>query len=81
MTRATIDGVAFHGIHGGAGSRGLIRARWSLCPRLSLASGEMELVSEVLVRVLSYYASRQELSGSMRTHNDVGESLTRSRSC
>jgi hypothetical protein len=44
MTRATIDEVAFHGIHEGAGSRGLVQARQSLHPRLSLASGQTELV-------------------------------------
>jgi hypothetical protein len=63
------------GRSGRASSRGLVRARRSLRPRLSLASGEAELAPEVLVRVLSYYASR--LPGGVRTLNDVGESLTR----
>ena len=81
MTRAKVDGVAFHGIRWGASSRGLVRARQSLRPWLSLALGETELTPEVLVRILSYYASRQELSGGMRTRNDVGESLTRLWSC
>jgi hypothetical protein len=57
MTRAIVDGVALHGIRGGAGSRGLVWARRILLPRLSLASGEAELALEVLVRVPSYYAS------------------------
>jgi hypothetical protein len=81
MTRATVYGVALHGIRGGAGSRGLVQARRILHPRLSLASGEAELVLEVLVHVLSYYTSRQDLSGIVRTRNDVDESLTILWSC
>jgi hypothetical protein len=55
--------------------------RQSLRPRLSSASGEAELAPEVLVHVLLYYMSHQGLLGSVRTRNDVGESLTRLRSC
>jgi hypothetical protein len=81
MTRATANGVAFHKIRGGAGSQGMVQARRSLRPRLSLASSEMELAPKVLVRVLSHYMSRQELSGDVHMCNDVGESLTRTQSC
>jgi hypothetical protein len=81
MTCATVDEVPFHGIRGGASSRGLVRRRRSFRPRLSLASGETELAPEILVRFLSYYTFRQELSGGVRTRNDVGESLTRLWSC
>jgi hypothetical protein len=81
MTHATVDGVAFHRICGGEISRGQVRVRQRLRPRLSSVSSEVELVSKVLVRVLSYYASRLGLSGGVPTHNDVGESLTRLRSC
>jgi hypothetical protein len=67
MTCATVNGMACHGIRGGPGSRGLVRARQSLRLRLSLVLGEMKFVPEISVRVLSYYSSRQELSGVMRT--------------
>jgi hypothetical protein len=38
MTRATIDGVVFHVIHGGAGSEGQVRARQNLRSRSWSAS-------------------------------------------
>jgi hypothetical protein len=77
MTRATVDGVSFHGIRGGSGSRGRVRARRIVRPRSSSAWGEAELAPEVLADVLSCYVSHQGLSGGVRMHNDVGESLTR----
>jgi hypothetical protein len=49
MTHAIVDGVAFHGIRVGVGSRGRVQARRSLRPRLSYASEEAELVLEVFV--------------------------------
>jgi hypothetical protein len=76
MVCAIVDGVAFHGIRGGASSRGRVQARRSLRPRLSSASGEVELAPKVLVYILLYYASRQGLSGGVHTHNYIGESLT-----
>ena len=64
MPRATVDGVAFNGIRWGASSRGQVWAR--------RRQSEEELAPEVLVHVLSYYASRQGLSGGLRMCNDVG---------
>jgi hypothetical protein len=81
MACATVDGVAFHGIHGGAGSRGRVQARWSLRPRLSSALGEVELAPKVLVCILLYYAFRQGLSGGVHMHNYIGESLKIRWSC
>jgi hypothetical protein len=42
LTCATFNGVAICVIRGGAGSRGLARARRRWCPRASPASGEAE---------------------------------------
>jgi hypothetical protein len=53
-----IDRVASCGIRRGAGSRGQARARQSLYPRASSASGETEFVPEGWSTLLSYYVSR-----------------------
>jgi hypothetical protein len=46
LTCATVNKVVVCGVRGGAGSRGLARARWRRCPRASSASGEAEMVPE-----------------------------------
>jgi hypothetical protein len=46
LTCAIVDGMASHGIHGGAGRRDRARARRSLYPRASSASGKTESAPE-----------------------------------
>jgi hypothetical protein len=42
LTRAIVNGVVVCRIRGGAGSRGLARARWRWCLRVDPVSGEVE---------------------------------------
>jgi hypothetical protein len=46
LTCAIVNGVVVCGIRGGAGSRGLARARRRWCLRASSASGEAEMAPE-----------------------------------
>jgi hypothetical protein len=65
LTCATVGSVASYGIRGGAGSRGQARVRRKRYPRVSSTSGEVEFAPEGRSVLLSYYMSRQGMSGDV----------------
>lgn len=63
---AIVDRVASYEIRGGEGSRGRARARHKWYPRSSLASGEAEFAPKGRSALLSYWMSREGMTGGMR---------------